>query len=50
MNTFVYRLWATGKVDTIKANDFNHAENKVRKIHKTDEFTVEMQLPKRNYY
>ena len=50
MKTFLYTLWSSGKVLSVKAWDFNHATNKVRKIHNTDEFTVEMQLPERNYY
>lgn len=49
MKTFIYTLWATGKSDSIKAWNFDHANNKVRMIHKTNNFTVDMQLPVRNY-
>lgn len=50
MKTFLYRIWGVYGVKSIKAWDFQHACNKVRKIHKTDEFTVELQMPARNWY
>lgn len=49
MKTFLFTLWQSGKVMSVKAYNFNHAESIVRRIYRTNEFTVELQLPTRNY-
>lgn len=49
MRTFVYRLWKSSQILSVKAWDYDHAMNKVRKIHKTNDFTVEFQMPVRNW-
>lgn len=50
MKTFIYTLLESCKIKSIKAFDWEHAEKRIKLLHKTDSFTIDMQIGVKNWH